>query len=83
MLRNPRDDAWSSDNAHARRAMDPHLGGHALFDRLGASPADRRGAYRSCFAGRPMRISPTRCVPRRTADGRLATRASNGRSPRL
>jgi hypothetical protein len=31
-----------------------------------------------------MRISPTRCVPRRTADdGRLATRASSGRSPRL
>jgi hypothetical protein len=51
MVRNPRDDAWSSDNAHARRAMDPHLGGHALFDRLGASPADRRGAYRELFRG--------------------------------
>jgi putative transposase len=48
-----RDDAWSSYNAHARRAMDPHLGGHALFDGLGASPADRRKAYRELFRTAP------------------------------
>jgi hypothetical protein len=45
MVRHPRDYAWSSYNAHARGAMDPLLSGHALFDGLGASPADRRKAY--------------------------------------
>jgi hypothetical protein len=35
MVRHPRDHAWSSDNAHARRAMDPLPSGHALFDGLG------------------------------------------------
>jgi REP-associated tyrosine transposase len=49
MVRHRRDYAWSSDNAHARRAMDPLLSGHALFDGLGASPADRRKAYRELF----------------------------------
>jgi hypothetical protein len=49
MVRHPHDDAWSSDNAHARRAKDPHLGGHALLDGLGAGPADRRKAYRELF----------------------------------
>jgi putative transposase len=45
----PRDDAWSSDNAHARRAMDPLPSGHALLDGLGANPAGRRKAYRELF----------------------------------
>jgi hypothetical protein len=33
--------------------MDPHLGGHALLDGLGASPADRRKAYRELFRTAP------------------------------
>jgi putative transposase len=49
MVRHPRDDAWSSDNAHARRAMDPLPSGHALFDGLGAGTVDRRKAYRELF----------------------------------
>jgi hypothetical protein len=38
MVRHLRDDAWSSDNAHAHCAIDPLLSGHALFDWLGVSP---------------------------------------------
>jgi hypothetical protein len=37
----------------ARGAMDPHLGGHALFDGLGAGTADRRKAYRELFRTAP------------------------------
>jgi putative transposase len=33
--------------------MDPHLGGHALFDGLGASPADRRKVCRELFRTAP------------------------------
>jgi hypothetical protein len=49
MVRHPRDDAWSSGNAHARGAMDPLLGGHALFDGLGANTVDRRKPYWELF----------------------------------
>jgi hypothetical protein len=45
----PRDDAWSSYNAHARGAIDPLLSGHVLFDRLTTSPVDRQKAYRGLF----------------------------------
>jgi hypothetical protein len=85
MVRHPRDDAWSSYNAHARRvrwirfsAVMRSLTGLGL---VRPTVGRRTG---NCFAGRAMRISPTRCVPRRTADdARFATRASSGRSPRL
>jgi hypothetical protein len=47
------DDAWSSCTAHAQGAIDPHLGGHALFDGLGASPLARQKAYRGPFRKSP------------------------------
>jgi hypothetical protein len=54
-----------------------------LFDGLGASPVDRQKAYRGLFRTAADADFVDARVPRRTANGRLVTRASNGRSPRL
>jgi putative transposase len=49
MARHPRDYPWSSWAAHAEGAADPLAAGHPVYDALGATPAERRKAYRALF----------------------------------
>ena len=49
IVRHPRDYRWSSYRAHAQGTTDPLLTDHALYDGLGATPAERQKEYRALF----------------------------------
>jgi putative transposase len=49
MVRHPRDYRWSSYRAHAHGAADALVSDHALYRRLGGSPATRQKEYRGLF----------------------------------
>ena len=49
MVRHPRNYRWSSYGANAQGAADPLLTEHALYGRLGRTPAVRRTRYQALF----------------------------------
>jgi putative transposase len=56
MVASPREYRWSSYRANALGVEDELVTAHAIFDRLGASPAERHARYRELFASA---VSPT------------------------
>ena len=52
MARRPADYPWSSHAGNALDRDDPVLTPHEVYTRLGATPEDRRRAYRALFRGR-------------------------------
>jgi putative transposase len=83
MVASPHHYRWSSYHANAHGAEDALVTPHEIFERLGASPAERNAHYRELFASpaREADLQAVRIAPVRRGRPQKRDRHCNGACP--